>query len=256
MSSRDGSKRRSGDYDYGVLNTIAYGKDETAEQRETWKPQKGSYGTKALAGVGMALICLWLVDFAVHLDSIMSLGLYKLVDALKSTSEIMAVIFSTVSLVAGIAILITAIAIEMWDQTRVPPPLYRVRDELIQALIDSGILKPDMERMSSQIRVFPSSHYDSKNHCYSIEFELKSVRATQERMEKLQEGLASAFYKAQEVELEPSRDKRGNQVGWLLHVFYDVDPFSKTLKDGNPFDDDPLLAEMDKSKKRRLFGRR
>ena len=168
------------------------------------------------------------------------LGIAVLVDALKSVHELVAFLLSPASLVIGIVLLIGGIALEIWEQTRTPPPMYRVRDELITALIDSAILKPDVERMNSQIRIFPSSHYDRANRCYSLEFELKSVKATPERMEKLQEGLASAFYKAQEVELEPSRDKRGNQVAWLLHIFYDVDPFSQTLERNNPFDDDPL----------------
>ena len=72
-------------------------------------------------------------------------------------------------------------------------------------------------------------------------------------MEKLQEGLASAFYKAQEVELEPSRDKRGNQVAWRLHIFYDVDPFSKTLEQNNPFDDDPLAPAPKTSKLKQIM---
>lgn len=228
------------DNDYGIFNKLAYGDDQSEQPKEIWKPQRTSNATTAIVVASLGFITLWAIDYAAHVDAVAQLGIAVLIDALKSVHELVAFLLSPASLVIGIVLLIGGIALEMWQQTRTPPPMYRVRDELITALIDLGILKPDVERMNSQIRIFPSSHYDRANRCYSLEFELKSVKATPERMEKLQEGLASAFYKAQEVELEPSRDKRGNQVGWLLHVFYDVDPFSKTLEQNNPFDDDPL----------------
>lgn len=240
------SNHPKNDNDYGIFNKVAYGDDQSEQPKEMWKPQRNSNATTALLFAALGFFILWAIDYMAHVDAVAQLGFAVLVDALKSVHEIVAFLLSPASLIIAIVLLVGGIALEMWEQTRTPPPMYRVRDELITALIDSGILKPDVERMNSQIRIFPSSHYDKLNHCYSLEFELKSVKATPDRMEKLQEGLASAFYKAQEVELEPSRDKRGNQVGWLLHVFYDVDPFSKTLEQNNPFDDDPL-APADKA---------
>ena len=238
------------DNDYGIFNKLAYGDDQSEQPKEMWKPQRTSY---ALLVAAFGFIILWAIDWVAHTEAVAQLGIAVLIDALKSVHELIAFLLSSTSLVIGIVLLVAAIAIEMWEQTRTPPPMYRVRDELITALIDSGILRPDVERMNTQIRIFPSSHYDRANHCYSLEFELKSVKATPDRMEKLQEGLASAFYKAQEVELEPSRDKRGNQVGWLLHVFYDVDPFSKTLEQSNPFDDDPLAPAPKTAKLKQIM---
>ena len=241
------------DNDYGIFNKLAYGDDQSEQPKEMWKPQRTSNATTAIVVAALGFIILWAIDYAAHVDAVAQLGIAVLVDALKSVHELVAFLLSPASLVIGIVLLIGGIALEIWEQTRTPPPMYRVRDELITALIDSAILKPDVERMNSQIRIFPSSHYDRANHCYSLEFELKSVKATPERMEKLQEGLASAFYKAQEVELEPSRDKRGNQVAWLLHIFYDVDPFSKTLEQNNPFDDDPLAPAPKTSKLKQIM---
>lgn len=241
------------DNDYGIFNRIAYGDDQSEQPKEMWKPQRTSNVSYALLVAAFGFIILWAIDWVAHTEAVAQLGIAVLIDALKSVHELIAFLLSPTSLVIGIVLLVAAIAIEMWEQTRTPPPMYRVRDELITALIDSGILRPDVERMNTQIRIFPSSHYDRANHCYSLEFELKSVKATPERMEKLQEGLASAFYKAQEVELEPSRDKRGNQVAWLLHIFYDVDPFSKTLEQNNPFDDDPLAPALKTSKLKQIM---
>ena len=222
------------DNDYGIFNKLAYGDDQSEQPKEMWKPQRTSNVSYALLVAAFGFIILWAIDWVAHTEAVAQLGIAVLIDALKSVHELIAFLLSPTSLVIGIVLLVAAIAIEMWEQTRTPPPMYRVRDELITALIDSGILRPDVERMNTQIRIFPSSHYDRANHCYSLEFELKSVKATPERMEKLQEPY-------------------GNQVAWLLHIFYDVDPFSKTLEQNNPFDDDPLAPAPKTSKLKQIM---
>lgn len=234
-------KKRDGN-DYGFLNRYAYGEEEETK-KELWKPRDKPESASFCYTASVVLLALWIVPSALaHATSSPALN-----NAMES--GIVGLLTSGFSGLIALALFIAGVAIETKFTSGVPPVFERVKDELTQALVDSGIVSQEVPKMRRQLRIYPSSHYDRKNKCYSIEFELNTVKATQQRMERLQEGLASAFHKAQEVDLERSVDKRGNQTGWLLHIFYDTDPYSKTVAKNNPFDDDPMLKEAMKGKK-------
>lgn len=143
---------------------------------------------------------------------------------------------SVFALPLAIACTVAAIASELVSQFRVPPPLFRVRDQLTRALGDLELLDLDhKDRWRGMYWVSPVAKWDRKTRAYSVLFDINTVKATPELFQqKLLEAIAG-FRGVQDVTIEPWRTKRGYRRCFKLTLWYGTNPYEKTLDEMKPW---------------------
>lgn len=195
-----------------------------------WKPKLVSPVTTAwalLAGVMWIAVALLLVSSMTE----SSLG-----DLLKKYMEPYLGFVSAVALPLAVAFTVAAVVSEVVSQLRVPPPRFRVVDQLTRALGDLGLLDLDhKDRWRGMYWVAPVGRWDRKTKAYSLLFDINTVKATPELFQqKLLEAIAG-FRGVQDVTIEPWKTKRGMRRCFKLTLWYGTNPYEKTLDEMKPW---------------------
>jgi len=136
----------------------------------------------------------------------------------------------------GIVLLLLSSTSEALSRIRVPPPTWRVRQELISTLIALNLLPRDQTKWHGMLWVAPLGHYDFKTKRYTLLFDIRNPKATEKRFEKIGGGIAG-FAHSQDVAIEHARIKRmGNRRECMrLIVWYGQSPFSSNEQYGSPW---------------------
>ncbi len=129
-------------------------------------------------------------------------------------------------LVISIVLFALAGSIEAVSRLRVPPPNWRVKQELIRALIDMGVLSRDRQLWQGMFWIAPVGKYNSKSKCYEIPFDVRSVKLTEEKVKNLEEGIAG-FAHSQSATIEHVYLKHlsNRRECMKLCLWYTQDPF-------------------------------
>lgn len=195
-----------------------------------WKPKLVSPAT--LAWTAVAVVMWFSVAFLVALDMMQS----STGELLQQYMKLYLDWASVYALPLAIVCTVAAICAELVSQFRVPPPLFRVKDQLTRALGDLGLLDLDhKDRWRGMYWVSPVAKWDRKTKAYSLLFDINTVKATPELFQqKLLEAIAG-FRGVQDVTIEPWRTKRGYRRCFKLTLWYGTNPYEKTLDEMKPW---------------------
>lgn len=200
------------------------------KEMNRWKPKLVSPATMLW---GLAAGAMWLsVVLLIVSDIVQS----SAVELLKQYAEPFLGWASVYALPLAIVCTVAAIFAELVSQFRVPPPLFRVKDQLTRALGDFGLLDLDhKDRWRGMYWVSPFPKWNRKTRAYSLLFDINTVKATPELFQqKLLEAIAG-FRGVQDVTIEPWRTKRGYRRCFNLTLWYGTNPYEKTLDEMKPW---------------------
>lgn len=204
------------------------------DRRLEWKPKRYSDVTVTLALVSAVLFVIFAIDLTFSMPMLAGASLTQAVLALKDMFPLLDVIV-TFSLALSIVFLALAFACEMYSRRRIPPPQFRVKNYLTKALIDLGIISRDIRDYVDVLWVSPTPKFNKDTKCYSLKFKVNSIRFTPDKVEKMEDGLGQAFPLVQSANIEPDRNKRGDQIGWVINLWYTSDPYSRVLDKEAPW---------------------
>lgn len=195
-----------------------------------WKPKLVSPVTTAwalLAGV-MWMAVAWLLVSSVTESALVGL--------VEEYAEPYLGFVSALALPLAVTFTFAAVVSEAVSQFRVPPPRFRVVDQLTRALGDLGLLDLDhKDRWRGMYWVAPIGRWNRKAKTFSVLFDINTVKATPEIFnQKLMEAIAG-FRGVQEVSIEHWRTKRGKRRCFRLTLWYDIDSRIKTADELNPW---------------------
>lgn len=143
---------------------------------------------------------------------------------------------SVFALPLAITFTLMAIAAEPISRLRVPPPLFRVKDQLTRALGDLDLLDLDhKDRWRGMYWVSPIPQWNRKARAYSLLFDIHTVKATPEFFQEKLSGAMAGFHGVQQVIIEPWKTKRGYRRCFKLTLWYSTNPYEKTLEDIKPW---------------------
>lgn len=195
-----------------------------------WKPKLVSPATSVWV---VAAVFMWVsVVLVVMMDTMQS----STGEFLKEYARPYLEWVSDYALPLAIVCTVAAIASELVSQFRVPPPMFRVKDQLTRALGDLGLLDLDhKDRWRGMYWVSPVPMWNRKTRAYSVLFDINTVKATPELFQqKLLEAIAG-FRGVQDVTIEPWKTKRGYRRCFKLTLWYGTNPYEKTLDDMKPW---------------------
>lgn len=186
-----------------------------------WKPKLVSNYSALVGGLGLIALALFLIAYL----------LKKL--ELTSIPEFAQPVFDNQStfLLAGIALIIVAIIGEAISRLRTPPPTWRVKEELIRACGDMGLLElNNMERWQGKFSVSPVGRWNRQAKCFTVPFLLRNVNATEEKFQTMEKSIAG-FARSLDCNIELDNSKK--LYNFKLILWYG-DPYSN-LEEINPF---------------------
>lgn len=187
-----------------------------------WKPKLVSTYTALVGGLGLITLTLFvLVELLGSLE-------------LKSIPDYLLPIFDAQAqlLIAGILLILAAIGIEAFSRLRTPPPTWRVKEELIRAMGDMGLLElNNTERWQGRFSVAPLGHWNRQAKCFTVPFLLRNVNATEDKFKTMEKSIAG-FARSLDCSIEQDNSKR--LWNFKLVLWYD-DPYS-TIDTINPFE--------------------
>ena len=181
------------------------------DTRRRWKPQRCSILTLLLLSAGLVILAVSLIGY--------ELGM---VEGLRIPQPLIPV-FNPDYLPAGVAVIVAALVGWVISLFRVPPPRWRVKNDLTRALIDLGLLdRYDMDYWKGSYWVSPFGRYSWKTKSYSILFDIKNVNATEEKFRDLESSIAG-FTRSQDVSIE-HWTAFGNRQAFKLTIWFSAKP--------------------------------
>lgn len=173
----------------------------------------------------MAIICLGLFALSLMFGEMEIQRKYEFINLIMgNTAQFLS---------AGILALIIAAINEAISRLRIPPPTWRVKQELTRALCDLGLLeKNDTTYWKGAYWVAPIGKWNSKSKSFELLFDIRNVNATQEKFDQLEESIAG-FARSQDVSIEHWKIKN-NRNGFKLTLWYSSNPFEKPLSNITP----------------------
>ena len=199
---------------------------------DLFKPRTTSPSAVALLLLGISLIA---VHIALAIMPPEAVGLIKNVLYAVNVRELAADIAYN-SFTLGIAFLAAAGASQLASMLRVPPPSWKIKQELALALISLGLLPRDRGRWKGVYWVAPFGKYDFRAKRYTLLFNVKNVKATERKLEKIEGGTAG-FAHSQYVAIEHARiEWMGNRRECMkLVIWYGTTPYGRNLDKGVPW---------------------
>lgn len=204
------------------------------DKRLEWKPKRYSDVTIALAFMSAVFFGVFAIDLTFSLPLLADASLTKSVLSLKDTFPIIGAIVS-LSLPLSIVFLVLALGCETYSRRRVPPPAFRVKNYLTKALIDLGVIGRDVRDYVDVLWVSPTPKFNRDTKCYSLKFRVNSIKFTPDKVEKMEDGLGQGFPLVQSANTEPDRNKKGDQTGWIINLWYTNDPYTRVLDKQAPW---------------------
>lgn len=185
-------------------------------------------------------------DFLAFLSGLclVSFTLSKVIDSLLAENSIQqilsdllafcpfAVAVHSNSLQLALVLAIMAIASETFSRLRIPPPVWRIRQDLMGALTSSGITTSDLGSwIHGTVWISPIGRYNRKTRSYTILFNVRSIYASPEMFSMIEKSPA-AFSHAQEVSIEPVhiRFLGGRRECFKLTLWYSPSSFGSLSK--------------------------
>lgn len=195
--------------------------DTTANYKH-WKPQLVSNATILFGGAGAICLALALLSLFMQRQSMSYLH------------ESFALLFSNMHLltIVGISLIILAGASEAISRLRTPPPVWRVRQELIRALGDLGLLElNNTELWQGKFAVCPVGKWNRQARCFTVPFLLRNVNATEEKFASIEKSIAG-FSRSLDCSIEQDNSKR--LYNFKLTLWYTPNPYQR-VENLNPF---------------------
>lgn len=192
--------------------------DATGKQ---WKPKLVSTYSVVVGGLGIISLALFAISTLLE-------GM-----SLDAIPEFLLPLFQAKAtcLVVGIVLIVIAIAIEAVSRLRTPPPTWRVKEELIRAMGDMGLLElNNMDRWQGKFAVAPVGRYNRQAKCFTVPFLLRNVNATEDKFKSMEKSIAG-FARSLDCSIEQDNSRR--LYNFKLVLWYD-DPYSN-IDNINPF---------------------
>lgn len=136
----------------------------------------------------------------------------------------------------AVACSVLAVLSELVSRFRIPPPTWRVREELIMALGDLGLL--DLDRKDTWrgvLWIAPFGGWNRKARAFSMLFDVRTVKATPDLFRHNLPDAIAGFRGVQGLTVEPWRTKRGYRRCFKLTLFYAVDSYQRALDEMKPW---------------------
>lgn len=197
----------------------------TVEQNEPvikrWQARRLSQVNTALIVAAIVAVAMFILAHF-HLFQRLELSFLTPVDVLGLIPLLEK--YEHVWLFLAILLSLLAAAYTLLSIKRVPPPIWRVKQELIQALADLRYIKLDDREVVNRTVTFQGvPRWNNKAKCLTLRFDVKDARVTLDRLQKLENSL-SAFNYAQELKVERF-EKNGRIKGYTLTIWYAVNPY-------------------------------
>lgn len=186
-----------------------------------WKPKLVSNYTAVFGGLGLIALALFFIA--------QLLGQLEL----KTTPTFANPLFLNQYLILGFGIFLIVIAVigEAVSRLRTPPPTWRVKEELIRAMGDMGLLElNNMDRWQGKFAVCPVGRYNRQAKCFTVPFLLRNVNATEDKFKTMEKSIAG-FARSLDCSIEQDNSRR--LYNFKLVLWYD-DPYSN-IDNINPF---------------------
>lgn len=187
-----------------------------------WKPKLVSTYTALVGGLGLIALALFFLA-----QLLGNLELKSIPDYLLPIFEAQPQLF-----IAGTALILVAVGIEAFSRLRTPPPTWRVKEELIRAMGDMGLLElNNMERWNGKFAVAPVGRWNRQAKCFTVSFLMRNVNATEDKFKTMEKSIAG-FARSLDCSIEQDNSKR--LYNFRLILWY-ADPYSN-IDNINPFD--------------------
>lgn len=193
----------------------------TNVEAKRWKPKLFSNYALIIGGAGVIFITLAAISLLLS-----KFDLSSLPDYLKTlfTND------GSFFLLGGVLLLIAGL-IETFSRLRTPPPTWRVREELIRAMGDLGLLElNDKARWQGKFSVAPIGKYNKHAKCFTVPFLLRNVNATEDKFKSMEKSIAGF---ARSVDCTIEQDNTKKFYNFRLVLWY-ANPY-ENIDEINPF---------------------
>lgn len=194
-----------------------------------WKPRQFSYFTMGFSVLAIVSLGAWVVAMMLGNPDFEDVkDLFKFIEPVEEFLRAWA-------LPAAVAFVIAAVAAELISRFRVPPVQWRVKQELVRALGDMGLLDLEhKDRWRGVLWVAPIGKWDKKTKSFSILFDIRTVKAKERIFTELSESIAG-FRGSQDASIEPWKTNNGKRFCMKLTLWYGLNPYESKLEEMIPW---------------------
>ena len=194
--------------------------NSSTQQMKHWRPKLVSGHTVVFGGLGLLNLALF------GLITVFNMNDISIPDILTPITE-----HRTEYAIWGIFWILLAMAIETVSRLRTPPPVWRVKQELIRALGDMGLLElNNMDMWKGKFAVSPIGTWNKQAKCFTVPFLLRNVNATEDKFKTMEKSIAG-FARSLDCSIEQDNSKR--LYNFKLILWYD-NPYAN-IDNINPF---------------------